>query len=308
MRPWHLVGLASVILGGAGVACWYFVSRGDVEPKEEVIYRAPTRNLAALPQPGPSKHPRVAANPEQPPAQSGAEQAPKHQLDPLVDSRPGNTPDWPLRGGDVADFTPEKLRERALEMFTKDARMTTAVMGAWDASFARMVGEMLLASPLPAYGEMESLAYILVFLARREKDTPEGREAREQLDKVYRRAMSDVGDGPASGALWSCAVSAVEDLRAPELLTDAFWKGFEAGLPGFRVVERLGDASILRRLEEIEKRGAFSRGSPEYILLGELLTIVKASVICPAIRDERHPRKRFEMALEVLRKQKADKH
>jgi hypothetical protein len=155
---------------------------------------------------------------------------------------------------------------------------------------------------------MGRLVAILALLARRGKDTPEGREASHQFDEVYRRAMSDWADPKNREALWSYAVEAVEKLRAPELLTDAFWQGLEVGLPGFRVVELLANENILRRLEDIEKRGVFPPASPVRRLLTEALTIVRASLVCPAIRDKRDHTDRLHMAEQVLFKNKADKH
>jgi hypothetical protein len=69
-----------------------------------------------------------------------------------------------------------------------------------------------------------------------------------------------------------------------------------------------GFEPTLRRLEDMEKRGAFPPGSPDRSFFIAALTIVRASLINPAIRNERDHEVRLYMASKVLSKPKAPEH
>jgi hypothetical protein len=196
----------------------------------------------------------------------------------------------------------DQLRERAKETFPSDTHMLELLGGAWDEAFIKTVGVHVL-SPKTSLDQKSRLLDILAFWAHLNHDAPLGKLVLDQFDGVYRYATSRPTEKQACG-LWAVAIQAVEEYGGVELFTEAFWKGYETGLPAVAFEKfAFASADILKRLELIKQRGVFPAGSAKEQGLEETIILFKAIRMCPEIQEERNRLNRLDKARKVLSEQ-----
>jgi hypothetical protein len=176
------------------------------------------------------------------------------------------------------------LLERALTSFSKDKEMRDLLIGAWDQAFAKKVGLALFGQSLSLECR-RVLLDILAFMAHSGCDNPVATTVTEEIDHVLRYATAHKHE-KAGCTWWAIATESIENYGGVELLTQAFWEGYLAGLPSARTLEALGDAATLQKLEAMAKDGVFQQGSVNAEFLQRTITILKAALICPSIRSE----------------------
>ena len=180
-----------------------------------------------------------------------------------------------------------RLRRELLDLYGGAEKVPSPIVGlladSLDRQTVRDAGDWLVRLPgRGPRGYPWRVTAILAHAASVQRGTDVAAEIEKVFDRLYVEALATPKPHLRGAILWHSAVVAVLDHGTVELLTPGFWRGWEAGLTGKRVLVAVGNEDTLRKLREYDARDPQGRQTASLSFKQLKLTIRELSAKLPS--------------------------
>ncbi len=210
---------------------------------------------------------------------------------------------------DLADRrseTEDRLRRRVLEIFHDESRLRDLrriLNEPWTAESVRLIGDML-ADDLRAgiRRETGSLSWSqrarLLNLMAYVGSTCGGEAAEEAVASfdVLWPLLPDEKKGRSYMCSDAAVLRALANHGSAAFMTEAFWKHYEGTGDGFRFLAKAGEAKALERLQALQRKNHWARGTSQRSTLDDAAAVIEAGLAEPEIRRIKDLHKRVQAA------------